>query len=105
MKIAFPLSLKVSLWLLLNLVLLAVLGTLFFLAQIGWGWESFIAGPACDRLQAVAGVMAGELELDPNRDRTELLENLSSIYGVELHLVDIEGVAVAGPPLVLPKEI
>jgi two-component system sensor histidine kinase CpxA len=104
MKIAFPLSFKVSLWLLLNLLLLAVLGTVLFLTQIGWAWESFIAGPACDRLQAVAGVMAGELELDPNRDRTELLENLSSTYGVELHLIDVDGVTIEGKPLVLPEE-
>src|SRR3954465_3783629 len=88
MKIAFPLSIKVSLWLLLNLLLLAVLGVVLFSAQIGLGWESFIAGPACDRLQAIAGMMAGELEGDPNRDLTAVLENFSARYGVELHLVD-----------------
>src|SRR2546423_3181026 len=105
MKIDFPLSLKVSLWLLLNLFLVGAVGAAFVFAQVGLGWESFVSGPACDRLQAIADVIAAELEVNPNRDPSEVLMRFSSSYGVDLHLFRPSGSPVAGDPIEVPAEV
>ena len=43
MKVTYPLSLKVSLWLLLNLLLLTALGIGFFVLHGGLGWDALAA--------------------------------------------------------------
>ncbi|MBI5381784.1 MAG: HAMP domain-containing histidine kinase [Opitutae bacterium] len=105
MKLAFPLSFKVSLWLLLNLLLLAIGGALFFFAQIGFGWESFISGPAGARVQAIGEVIAAELSQNPTRNRDEVLTRFSAVYSVELRLLLEDGTVLAGRPVDLPAEV
>ena len=53
-KVTYPLSLKVSLWLAANLLLLAILGASFFITQGGVGWSALVAGPSGDRVQALS---------------------------------------------------
>ena len=60
MKVSYPLSLKVSLWLMLNLLLLAALGLGFFVVNGGLRWDALVAGPSGERLQSLANVIAGE---------------------------------------------
>lgn len=105
MKIAFPLSLKVTLWLLLNLVLLGAVAATFFLLQVGLGWESFFSGPASDRVQAIGDVIAAELSQNPTRDRDEVLARFSQAYGVELRLFRSDGTLLAGRRITLPPEV
>ena len=50
MKVTFPLSLKVSLWLLAILLLLATAGGAFYVSQFGVGWESLSRGALGERL-------------------------------------------------------
>ena len=64
MKVTYPLSLKVSLWLMANLLLLAALGVGFFLVQ--GGLDS--AGP-----DSLGGPLAGDV-MGPSGARLELLE-------------------------------
>ncbi len=49
MKVSFPLSLKVSLWLLANLLLLAAVGGGFYVSQFGVGWNSLTHGVLGDQ--------------------------------------------------------
>ena len=46
MKISFPLSLKVSLWLLLNLVIVGAGAGLLFVTPGGIGWATLVNGTA-----------------------------------------------------------
>ena len=61
MKIRFPLSLRISLWMLLNLLLLAAVAAGFFVAQGGLGWTALVAGPTGDRAQSKLNVIAAEV--------------------------------------------
>ena len=58
MKVSYPLSVKVSFWLVLNLVLLAALALGFLVAKGGLGWDALVAGPGGDRMHSLANVIA-----------------------------------------------
>ncbi len=109
MKIPFPLSLKVSLWLLLNLVALAVVGGAFLVTESGFGWDMLVAAaPADARLRNVARELTLELRQTPtNKEaRDEMLTRLGGEYGVELYLFQNgDPRQLAGPALELPPEV
>ena len=105
MRLAFPLSVKVSLWLLLNLVLLAAVGLAFVVTQSGFGWDALITGPAGNRLQAVANVIAAELRADPARAREDIIARFSEAYGVEFSLFQNNGRRLAGPDALPPGPV
>lgn len=94
MKVFYPLSLKVSLWLLLNLLLLAVIAVGFFVAQGGAGWDSLVRGPAGRRTQELGNVIVGEFFAAQGSARDAVLKRFGTAYGAEFTLFHRE----AGPP-------
>lgn len=105
MSIRFPLSLKITLWLLLNLMLLAAIGLGFFFAQAGLRWDSLVSGPAGERVQMLANVIAGELSATPPSAHATVLARFSTAYGVNLYLFSNSAEQLAGPALPLPVEV
>jgi two-component system sensor histidine kinase CpxA len=84
MKVTYPLSLQVSLWLMLNLLLLAALGIGFFTLQGGLGWSALIAGPTGSRAQAKANIIATEAAAAAPEDRTAVLQRFEAAHRVKL---------------------
>jgi len=87
MKVTFPLSLKVSVWLLLNLLLLAVLGMGFLVMQGGLSWDALVTGPSGERAQSTANVIAGEAAAANAANRPAVLARFGAAYRAEFFLV------------------
>jgi two-component system, OmpR family, sensor histidine kinase CpxA len=105
MKASFPLSLKVSLWLLLNLLLLGVVALIFFIVQGGLSWDALVAGAAGNRLQSLGTVVAGEVAASSEKARDAVLARFSAAYGADFFLVFNENQKVFGGPVELPPSI
>ena len=105
MKVSYPLSLKVSLWLVLNLLLLAALGIAFFVVQGGLGWSALVAGPTGDRAQSLFNVIAGEAAVATVEDRNAVLKRFGSAYGAEFYLFGLGEFRLAGNAVELPAEL
>lgn len=104
MKVSYPLSLKISGWLLLNLLLLAAGALAFFIAQGGLGWNALLAGPAGERARATANVVAGEAAAATKETRDAVLTRLGSAYGAEFHLFRMDETSAASIAK-LPAEV
>ncbi|EIP98268.1 signal transduction histidine kinase [Opitutaceae bacterium TAV1] len=104
-RIAFPLSLKVSLWLLLNLLLLAAAAGAFLLTHSGFRWDALVAGSSGNRVQAVADVITARLRNEPLASHDALLAQFSEAYGVEFSLFSPAGRQLAGPETTLPDDV
>ena len=102
MKVSYPLSLKVSLWLVLNLLLLAALGVGFFVAQGGLGWSALVAGPSGDRAQSLFSAIAGEAAAASGDARHAVLKRFGETYGVEFMLFGLGETQLAGRNTELP---
>lgn len=106
MKVSYPLSLKVSVWLLLNLVLLAAAAIGFFVVQGGLGWNALLSGPSGQRVQATANLIAGEAASATTREaRNAVLARLGPAYGAEYFLFRLDDSQIAGAPVDLPAEV
>ncbi|MEY4005789.1 MAG: hypothetical protein RLZZ221_1885, partial [Verrucomicrobiota bacterium] len=105
MKVSYPLSLKVSLWLVLNLLLLAALGVGFFVAQGGLGWSALVAGPSGDRAQSLFSAIAGEAAAASGDARHAVLKRFGDAYGVEFMLFGFGETQLAGRPADLPTAV
>lgn len=105
MKVSYPLSLKVSLWLMLNLLLLAALGIGFFVARGGLGWGALVAGRTGDRTQALFNGIAGEASAASGEARTEVLSRFGEAHHAEFALFAFDESQIAGAPLALPPEV
>ncbi|MFM9030763.1 MAG: sensor histidine kinase [Opitutaceae bacterium] len=105
MKVSYPLSLKVSLWLALNLLLLAALGVGFFVAQGGLGWSALVAGPSGDRAQSLVSAIAGEAAAASGEARHAVLKRFGDTYGVEFMLFGFGETQLAGRPADLPAAV
>ncbi|WP_414664677.1 sensor histidine kinase [Horticoccus sp. 23ND18S-11] len=105
MRVSYPLSLKVSVWLMLNLLLLAGLGVGFLVVQGGLGWGALVAGPSGDRIQALANVIAGEASAATGDDRTAVLKRFGTAYNAEFYLYSIDEMQIAGSTLELPPDV
>jgi two-component system sensor histidine kinase CpxA len=105
MKVPFPLSLKVMLWLLLNLVLLGAAAGALLISQGGLSWDSLVAGPAGERLHSLALVIAAEVADAPAENRDDVLARFSRAYDVELLLIRNRGARIAGAPVDVPPEV
>ena len=105
MKVSYPLSLKVSLWLMLNLLLLAGVGIGWLVVQGGLGWNALVAGPSGDRMQALSNVMAGEVAASATTARTSILKRFGDAYNAEFYLFTLDGNQVAGTPVELPSRV
>src|SRR5687767_11920344 len=105
MKVSYPLSLKVSLWLMLNLLLLAGVGLGWLVVQGGVGWNALVAGPSGDRIQALANVMAGEVAATTSSARTDVLKRFGAAYNAQFYLFTLDGKQVAGEAIELPTDV
>lgn len=103
MKIFYPLSLKVSLWLMLNLLLLAATGLGVFVASGGLRWDALVSGPSGERLQSLANMIAGEAAAaaaGPARDA--VLKRFSTAYQADFSLFNPDA-QIAGHNVELPE--
>ncbi len=112
MKVSFPLSLKVSLWLLLNLVLLTAVGGGFLVRESGFNWDALIAGRAGARLQTVAEIIAVELRTAAPGARDDVLQSVvtdhfgeAEPHAAKFYLFQNNGRQLAGPTMTLPVAV
>ena len=105
MKVSYPLSLKVSLWLILNLLLLAGLGVGFFVVNGGLRWDALVAGPSGDSIQTLANIIAGEAAATSADRRTSVLKRFGAARQAEFYLFNFEEGQVAGDPVKLPDAV
>jgi two-component system, OmpR family, sensor histidine kinase CpxA len=99
MKVSFPLSLKISLWLLLNLLLLGAAAIGLIVAQGGAGIDALVRGPAGQRLQQLASAIAGEYAVAEPAARDAVLARFGAAYDAEFFLLHHELSRAAPPPL------
>jgi len=106
MKVRFPLLLKVSLWLLVNLFLLAAAGLGLLVSQGGLGWEGLVRGSAGDRGQELADVIARDISLEVGRGAQDaVLARYGADHGVGFLLVTPEGRLLVGAEERLPGAV
>lgn len=105
MKVSYPLSLKVSLWLMLNLLLLAALGIGFFVAQGGLGWGALVAGPTGERAQGLFNMIAAEASAATGEARNAVLKRFGDAYRAEFFLFTIDENQIAGTAVQLPPAV
>lgn len=105
MKVSFPLSLKILLWLLLNVVLLAAIAAGILVIQAGVGWNAIVRGPAGDRIQELGQMVAGEMWTAPESKHDALLAKFSERYAAEFIIFRNDGLQLVGSPLILPDSI
>ena len=92
----FPLTLKVSGWLLLNLALLAALGTGFLISQKGLNWNALVEGPPGRRIQDLVNAAVGDLQNLPPSSRDEALSRFAKNCGVSAALMGARGQILTG---------
>ncbi len=105
MKVSYPLSLKVSLWLMVNLLLLAGLGIGFFIIQGGLGWDALVGGPTGERVQSLFNVIAGEASVASGDARNAVLKRFGTAYGAELFLLGMNDTRLAGNSVEFPAAV
>ena len=105
MKRGLPLSLRILLWALLNLVLLGAVGWVLFRGQFGLGLDALLAGRAGDRLQSMADVLGGELARTPQTEWDAVLARNATAYELKLMVVRPDGQRWAGEPLEIPPDV
>jgi len=105
MKISFPLSLKVSLWLLLNLLVVGAAGGFLFIAPGGLGWETLMNGGAGAHVQTIGDTIVGELGAVAPNARDEVLARFGREHGVDFSLFDNRGPQIAGGWIELPAVV
>jgi two-component system sensor histidine kinase CpxA len=100
----FPLALKVTLWLLLNLLLLAGLACfVLFRGENGFTWNTLLLGPAGRGVQAWAELTVNDLHTRPRSQWDERLARAGEIRDVDLALYvegarQVAGLTDAPPP-------
>jgi two-component system sensor histidine kinase CpxA len=102
LKVTYPISLKVSVWLLLNLLLLAAAAVGFFVVRGGLGWSALLAGPAGEHAQSTANVVAGEAAAATRDNRDAVLKRFGTAHRAEFFLVRGDDPAVIAQ---LPAEV
>ncbi|PTX95692.1 HAMP domain-containing sensor histidine kinase [Opitutus sp. ER46] len=105
MKVRFPLSVKVGLWLLLNLALLGGGAAAFLFTQGGRGWSTFVVGTPGDRLQSLGDVIAGEVSAASPAARDAVLARFSTAYHADFLLARSRSGRLAGAKLALPAVV
>ncbi len=105
MKISFPLSLKISLWLLLNLLVLGAVGGGFLLGHGGLGWNALMSGAAGDHVQAIGETLVGEINGTRPAEREAILARAGREYGAEFYLFSNYGPQLAGAKVELPATV
>jgi len=105
MKVTYPLSLKVSLWLLLNLLLIAIAGVSFYWTQFGRGWDSLGTGALGGRLLAAGDNIMSDVHSVGPTERDTVMAAHGERLGVDLYLFLNEGRQIAGKSVTLPLRL
>ena len=105
MKVSFPLSLKITLWLLLNFVLLGTAAVVALTLQGGLSWSALVRGPAGNKLVPLAQSVIAELTAAAPEDRATVLAPFVEDYGVPIYVFDNEMRQLAGEPVTLPQSL
>jgi two-component system sensor histidine kinase CpxA len=105
MRTRFPLFAKIIAWFFLNLALLALIGLIFTQQKLRFGLDSLVAGPAGDRVRAIAVLLIQELNDAPRDQWNAILEKFGRESGVEFSLFAEAGSQIAGRPSELPREV
>ncbi len=105
MKISYPLSLKISLWLLLNLALLGAVGVGFLLMHGGVGWNVLMEGAAGDHVRVIGETAMSEVQAAAPNQRDAVLARFSQTYRAEFFLFSNYGPRLAGAAADLPGTV
>ena len=88
MKVHYPLTLKISVWLLLNLLLLAAGAAIFLGAQGSFGLDALVRGPAGNRAQVLGQTMVNEFaEAADAAAAKRVLERYGDTYSAKFMVV------------------
>lgn len=100
-----PLYVRMLLWFLLNLAVLAALFALLIFLELRGQLSPLLQQLAGERLVPIAQVMHEELRRAPREDWPAVLENFGRSHQLEFLLVDPAGHAIAGGPRPLPEPV
>ncbi|MBC7986764.1 MAG: HAMP domain-containing histidine kinase, partial [Sphingomonadaceae bacterium] len=101
----YPLALKVSGWLLLNLVLLVALAAGLLVVQGGFNWNALVEGPPGRRVQDLAEATLSTLRSVPRERRDEVLAEFSKTHGIFAAVIGASGQRLTGDALDLPPAL
>ncbi len=101
-RVRFPLSLKIVAWFFVNVAFLGVAAWIFIRAQLGPGLDALLAGPAGERLQSVAQLVADELKDRPQSEWPAALARITAAYHVPVAIFRNDGKKLAGEMDTLP---
>ena len=101
----FPLYAKILLWFFLNLLVLAIAALAVLSFQFRLGPELLVAGPAGERVLAVAGIIRDEINARPRTEWNDILQRFGSGYQVRFLLYRNDGTRLAGESMVVPAEV
>ena len=104
-RVRFPLSLKIVAWFFVNVAFLGVAAWIFIRAQLGPGLDVLLAGPAGERLQAMAQLVSEELKELPQSEWSASLARVSSAYRVPVAVFRNDGKMIAGEIAPAPPEV
>lgn len=105
MRLRFPLYGKVMFWFFVNLVLVAALAYGFVRMQFRVGMEWLLAGPATQRLEAMAEVITAALRERPAARWEEVLERYHSAHRAQFAIFRNDARQIAGPAIQPPPEL
>lgn len=101
----YPLALKVSGWLLLNLVLLVTLAAGLLVVRGGFNWNALVEGPPGRRVQDLAEATMSTLRSVPRERRDEVIADFSKTHGISTAVIGASGQRLTGDALELPPEL
>lgn len=104
MKLRFPLYLRILGMFGLNILLLAGAFLVVFRVQFHLGLDSFLAGQANRRVQALSQVVIRELQQAPLDETDTVLERFEAAFHLDLYVFR-DGQQMAGDPVTLPPQI
>jgi two-component system, OmpR family, sensor histidine kinase CpxA len=101
----YPLALKVSGWLLLNLALLVLLAAGFLVSQGGFNWSALVEGPPGRRVQDLADATVGDLRTMPRELREENLTEFARSRDITAAVIGASGQRLTGSLADIPDTL
>lgn len=96
---------KVLLWFLVNLLLLAVLGWIFISNQFRVGLDWMLAGPTGARIEQLANEVSADLRMTTQDQWPNVLKKHGEEHGLAFALFRSDGRQLMGEPLEVPQDI